>query len=76
MEVMEISPDGLLSLVTVLEQDCWVYRTFWEYTRDPQGAVTQRVLKAVFFTNNDLIKLAFCPGWTIQVNGTFNINAI
>jgi MULE transposase domain len=40
--------------------------------------VTQRVLKAVFFINNDLIKLArrFCPGWIIQVNGTFNLNVI
>ena len=78
IEAMEISPNGLLSLVTVLERDSWVYRTFWEYTRDPQGTVTQRVLKAVFFTNDDLIKLArkFCPDWMIQVDGTFNTNVI
>ena len=28
MKAMEISPDGLFSLVTVLERDSWVYRTF------------------------------------------------
>ena len=59
---MEMTPDGLLSLVTVLEQDRWIYRTLWEYVQDPRGRIMQRVLKAVFFTNNDLIKLArrFC----------------
>jgi hypothetical protein len=36
------------------------------------------VLKAVFFTNDDLIKLArrFCPDWMIQTDGTFNTNRI
>jgi hypothetical protein len=35
-------------------------------------------LKAVFFTNDELIKLArrFAPDWMIQVDGTFNTNHI
>jgi hypothetical protein len=64
--------------VTVLERDRWIYRTLWEYVRDPAGLVVQRVLKAVFFTNNDLIKLVrkFCPDWMIQADRTFNTNQI
>ena len=36
------------------------------------------MLKAVFLTNNELIKLArkFTPDWMIQVDGTFNTNRI
>jgi hypothetical protein len=40
--------------------------------------VTNQVLKAVFCTNNNLIKLTrrFCPDWMIQTDGTFNSNRI
>jgi MULE transposase domain len=77
-EAMPMTQDGLLSLVAVLEQGNWTYRSFWEYIRDPTGAVTSRVLKAVFFTNDELMKLArkFTPDWMIQVDGTFNTNRI
>ena len=36
------------------------------------------MLKAVFFTNDELIKLArkFTPNWMIQVDRTFNTNRI
>jgi len=62
----------------VLEQGSWTYRTFWEYIRDLNGTVTERTLKAVFFTNNELMKLArrFTLDWMIQVDGTFNTNRI
>jgi hypothetical protein len=75
---MDLNPDGLLALVTVLERDQWVYRTYWEFIRDELGQVKQQVLKAVFFTNNSLMKLArrFTPDWMIQVDGTFNTNRI
>jgi hypothetical protein len=33
-QAMEITTDGLLALVTVLERDGWVYRTYWEFVRD------------------------------------------
>lgn len=55
---MEVSTDGLLALVTVLERDEWTYRTFWEFARDDHGTVIKQVLKAVFFTNERLIKQA------------------
>jgi hypothetical protein len=75
---MPSTQDGLLSLIAVLEQGNWTYRSFWEYVRDPVGTVTSRILKAVFFTNDELIKLArrFAPDWMIQVDGTFNTNHI
>jgi hypothetical protein len=75
---MPMTEDGLLSLVAALEQGNWTYRSFWEYIRDPNGTITQRVLKAVFFTNDELMKLArkFTPDWMIQVDGTFNTNRI
>jgi hypothetical protein len=75
---MDASTDGLLALVTVLEQDKWTYRTFWEFVRDDHGTVVNQVLKAVFFTNERLIRLArrFTPDWMIQVDGTFNTNKI
>lgn len=75
---MEISTDGLLALVTVLERDSWTYRTFWELVKDDHGLVTKQVLKAVFFTNDRLIRQArrFTPDWMIQVDGTFNTNKI
>jgi MULE transposase domain len=78
MNAMETSPDGLLALVTVLEKDNWTYRTFWEFIKDDLNVVTKRVLKAVFFTNDRLIKQArrFTPDWMIQVDGTFNTNKI
>jgi hypothetical protein len=75
---MDISTEGLLALVTVLERDNWTYRTFWEFVRDDLKVITKQVLKAVFFTNDALIKQArrFCPDWMIQVDGTFNTNKI
>jgi hypothetical protein len=75
---MDISTEGLLALVTVLERDNWTYRTFWEFIRDDLKVITKQVLKAVFFTNDALIKQArrFCPDWIIQVDGTFNTNKI
>jgi hypothetical protein len=81
-QAMPMTQDGLMSLIAVLEQDNWTYRSFWEYIRTPTsavaGEVTARVLKAVFFTNDALIKLArkFTPDWMIQVDGTFNTNRI
>jgi hypothetical protein len=77
-EAMPMTQDGLLSLVAVLEQGSWTYRTFWEYIRDLNRTVTERTLKAVFFTNNELMKLArrFTPDWMIQVDGKFNTNRI
>jgi hypothetical protein len=40
--------------------------------------VSAQLLKAVFFTNDELIRLArrFTPDWMIQVDGTFNTNRI
>jgi hypothetical protein len=78
IDTMETSPNGLLALVTVLERDKWTYRTFWEFIKDNHGVVIKRVLKAVFFTNDCLMKLArwFTPDWIIQVDGTFNTNKI
>jgi hypothetical protein len=75
---MDLSTEGLLALVTVLERDNWTYRTYWEFVRDDLKVVTKQVLKAVFFTNDTLIKQArrFCPDWMIQVDGTFNTNKI
>jgi hypothetical protein len=75
---MEATTEGLLALVTVLERDGWTYRTLWDLKKNDTGAVVAKVLKAVFFTNNDLVRLArrFCPHWVIQVDGTFNTNAI
>jgi hypothetical protein len=75
---MDISTEGLLALVTVLERENWTYRTYWEFVRDDLNVVTKQVLKAVFFTNDPLIKQArrFCPDWMIQVDGTFNTNKI
>jgi hypothetical protein len=60
---MEMTSDGLLALVIVLERDSWIYRTFWDFIYNDVGAVTKQVLKVVFFTNDELIKLArrFCP---------------
>jgi hypothetical protein len=75
---MEISPEGLLALVAVLERDSWTYRTYWDFVYSETGAVTKQVLKAVFFTNDELIALArrFTPDWMIQMDGTFNTNRI
>jgi MULE transposase domain len=75
---MKATTEGLLALVTVLERDNWIYRTLWDLKKNDAGAVTAKVLKAVFFTNKDLVRVArrFCPNWVIQVDGTFNTNAI
>jgi hypothetical protein len=77
-KAMESSSDGLLALVSVLERDRWTYRTFWEFTYNDVRTVTKQVLKAVFFTNDELMKLArrFTPDWMIQMDGTFNTNRI
>jgi hypothetical protein len=77
-KTMEYSSDGLLALVSVLERDRWTYRTYWDFTYNDAGAVTKQVLKAVFFTNDELLKLArrFTPDWMIQMDGTFNTNRI
>jgi hypothetical protein len=77
-KAMEQNSDGLLALVTVLEQDSWTYRTFWDFSYSSVGIVTKQVLKAVFFTNDELIRLArrFTPDWMIQMDGTFNTNRI
>lgn len=56
---MEISTDGLLALVAVLEQYKWTYRTFWDFVRDDHGTVIKQVLKAIFSTNDRLIKQAW-----------------
>lgn len=55
---MAPSTDGLLALVTVLEKDHWTYRTLWDLVKNDLGVVTTQVLKAVFFTNNRLIRQA------------------
>jgi hypothetical protein len=75
---MEQNSDGLLVLVTVLKRDSWTYRTFWDFSYSLVSAVTKQVLKAVFFTNNELIRLArrFTPDWMIQMDRTFNTNRI
>lgn len=75
---MEANTDGLLALVSVLEQDDWIYRTFWDFKYSDTGVVISQVLRAVFFTNKDLIKLArrFTPDWMVQMDGTFNTNQI
>jgi hypothetical protein len=75
---MGTTPDDLLALVSVLEHDNWIYRTYWEFRTNDQGVITNQVLKAVFFTNEDLIHLArrFCPDWMIQMDGTFNTNKL
>jgi hypothetical protein len=54
------------------------YRSFWEYIRGPVGTVTLRVVKDVFFTNGELMKLArrFTADWMIKMDGTFNTNLI
>jgi hypothetical protein len=52
---MEATTEGLLALVTVLERDGWIYRTLWDLKKNDTGAVVAKVLKAVFFTNNDLV---------------------
>ena len=77
-KTMEMTSNGLLALVTVLERDSWTYRTFWEFGYNDTGVVTKQVPKAVFFTNDELINLArrFTPDWMIQVDGTFNTNRI
>lgn len=77
-KAMEQSSDGLLALVTVLERDSWTYRTFWDFSYSSVGVITNQVLKAVFFTNDELIRLArrFTPDWMIQMDGTFNTNRI
>jgi MULE transposase domain len=77
-QAMESSSNGLLALVSVLKRDRWTYYTFWDFTYSEIGVVTQQVLKAVFFTNDELIKLArrFTPDWMIQMDGTFNTNRI
>jgi hypothetical protein len=75
---LEMNQDGLLALVTVLEHDDWTYRTFWEWKTNAEGLVNSQVLKAVFFTNTEMTRLArrFTPDWMIQVDGTFNTNCI
>jgi hypothetical protein len=52
--------------------------TFWDFINNDQGVIIKQVLKAVFFTNNELIRLArrFCLDWMIQINGTFNTNRL
>ena len=52
---MEVTTEDLLALVTVLEQDRWIYRTLWDLNKNNTGTVVAKVLKAVFFTNNDLV---------------------
>ena len=37
---MPITQDGLISLITVLEQGDWTYRSFWEYIREAGGVVS------------------------------------
>lgn len=75
---MDITTDGLLALVAVLERDNWIYRTYWEFVKNDLQIVIKQVLKAVFFTSEGLISLArrFCPDWMIQADGTFNTNRI
>jgi hypothetical protein len=75
---MAPTTEGLLALVSVLERDGWIYRTLWEFVKNDLQVVINQVLKAVFFTNDELIKLArrFCPDWMIQTDGTFNTNRI
>jgi hypothetical protein len=75
---MGTTQDDLLALVSVLEYDGWIYRTFWDFINNDQGVIIKQVLKAVFFTNNELIRLArrFCPDWMIQMDGTFNTNRL
>jgi hypothetical protein len=60
---MGTTQDDLLALVSVLEHDDWIYRTYWEFRKDDQGKIIAQVLKAVFFTSKELIQLArrFCP---------------
>jgi hypothetical protein len=64
---MGTTQDDLLALVSVLEHDGWIYRTFWDFINNDQGVIIKQVLKAVFFTNDELIRLArrFCPDWMI-----------
>jgi hypothetical protein len=73
---MDTITNGLLALVSVLKRDGWIYRTYWEFIKNDLNVVTKQVLKAVFFTNNNLVKLArrFCPDWMIQTDRTFNTN--
>jgi hypothetical protein len=75
---MGTTQDDLLALVSVLEHDDWIYRTYWEFRKDDQGKIIAQVLKAVFFTSKELIQLArrFCPDWMIQMDGTFNTNKL
>lgn len=65
---MESTQDDLLALVAVLERDNLLYCTQWGFRTNEQGVSTARILPAVFFTNDILVRLArlFCPDWTIQ----------
>jgi hypothetical protein len=76
-KTMDANSDGL-ALVTVLERDSWTYRTFWYFNYSDLGVIKKQVLKAVSYTNDDLIRLArrFCPDWMVQMDGTFNTNKI
>ena len=73
---MEPTQDGLLALVSVLEREGWLYRTYWDFQTNEQGTIIARILKAVYFTNDVLMRLArrFYSDWMIQVDGTFNTN--
>jgi len=55
LSTMPSTQDGLLSLIAVLNRKLDVPFVL-EYVRDPVGTVTSRILKAVFFTNDELIK--------------------
>jgi hypothetical protein len=46
--------DDLLALVSVLEHDGWIYRTFWDFINNDQGVIIKQVLKAVFLPTTSL----------------------
>jgi hypothetical protein len=56
--------------IAVLEHDGWIYRSFWDITRNGSGQAIGQVLQAIFFTLLEMVKLArrFCPDLMIQAD--------